>query len=225
MYYGVDENGNIIMSETSDVIGDEIYEEFFPFYAPGSVSDGDMIVLDGDLSISDGDMISIPTYPIIDYDYLVDALANVPSYNVFPNTSAVNVFDGVFLGLPSKVDYVVLSGSDSSSAYMYYTLSGSSSSGNTVVLNDPVYQLSYYTQRVNNVTSYYYTVNQLGESSFTFGSQLVYTNVLQNYPNLPSDSREFGHTMPLSSIFSLVGIFFGVGILIASIRKRGGKVA
>lgn len=220
MYYGLDENGNIIMGDTSDILDDPVYQELFPFYPPGSVSSSDLVDDDFfyDSSVSSGDFVLPPSY-LIDYDLLAETLATVPSYTVYPNTSAVNVFNNVFIGLPSKVDYVVVSGSDSSSAYMYYTLSGYSISGNTITLNSPVVQCSYYSQRVNTNTYYYYTTNEIGDTTFTLGNQLVYTNLIESYPNLPSDSRKTGHSLAFDLIFPIASSLI-VSIVFINISRR-----
>lgn len=201
MYYWVDENGKLIESQSSDIIDDDILKDSIPSVAPGAIEDD--LYSEFIDSISDSDLQSgsgllpgsenlllfeLPDYDFLTYDELIDALSLVPGYNIYPNTAAINVFDGVFRGLGNSYMYVIMSGPDTSSTYMYYSKQYTKNN-NQITLLSPVTQLSYYSQRIGTTTNYYYTVNNLGDTSFNLSNQLVYTNLDSNYPNLPSDNR------------------------------------
>lgn len=111
-------------------------------------------------------------------------------YNIYPNTSAVNVFDFVLDGLSYVPGYVILSGSDSSSAYLYYA-EDYDVNGNQIVLYSPVTQCSYYRSYVGSSYNYFYNVSSVGQQTFNVGNQLIYTNLVEGYPDvcpLPENS-------------------------------------
>lgn len=166
MYYSTDENGHIIMSEDIDILPSE-YQDLFT-----------------EESVSSGDFLS--------YDDLVDFLAAIPSYNVYPNISAVEVFSHVLNSIDYNIGYIILSGSDSNSTYLYYS-KNFSVSGNVISLFSPVTFCNYYSYRPTSSSSYIYTysVNTVSDVTFTLTNQLVYTNLIEGYPDLiPFKSRD-----------------------------------
>lgn len=207
MYYGVDENGNIVVSESSSILPEQ-YQDIFPENISEylSVSSGDFSIVP-DIGNS---VIEFPDFDYVTYDDLVELLALIPGYNVYPNTAAVSVFDGVFRNMNSDIDYVVMSGSNSSSTFMYYSKDGSCS-GNTIHLSAPVTSIAYQSVSSSGSTQYRYSVSTIGDTDFNLSNYLVYTNLVEGYPALPSDSRGVGQSLPYG-IISLVA----VGIVIAS---------
>lgn len=206
VYYGVDENGNIVMSDDSSIL-DDTFVDLFPESASDLLGESDSFEDSVSDTVSGSDSDSDVSYngpsasdiaselDIISYDQLIDALAAIPGYNTYPNTAAISVFDSVFVG-NSNIHYICLA--DDTGTSMYYS-SDYDISGNTITLKSPVTYLHYYSSRINNVTYYYYTVTNLSsDQSFTPTTQLVYTDLLKNYPSLPSDIRG----VPGSSIFS-----------------------
>lgn len=225
MYYGLDENGNLVSSGDSSVLPEE-FQDLFPESAsdlPGPSSNiFDELYSD---SVSSGDLDSVSSgfisdsFNFITYDDLVEALALVPGYNVYPNTAAVNIFDGVFRSAGSSVDYLILSGSDTSSTVMYYA-EDSSVTGKSITLKSPVTVCNYYSSRSGTTTYYYYTVGTTGDITFNVSNQLVYTNLLNGYPSLPSDQRGIGRNLGKSDMLSFVSIMLISVILVKLIIHR-----
>lgn len=213
MYYSVDENGNIIMSDSSDILPDE-FQAVFPESASDTVSPGDFS------SSAPSDRL-VPVIPedYVSYDDMIDLLALVPGYNVYPSAAAVSVFEDVLNGLPRNIGYVILSGSDTYSTYLYYS-DKYSVSGSSVFLSSPVTFCTYYQYRPTTSSSwvYTYTVNTIGDTSFNITNQLVYTNLLEGYPDvLPYKQKE------TYSLFYIIAFSLLVLFLIFVIRIRGGR--
>lgn len=218
MYYSVNENGELISSETSDILPEE-YQEIFPSEAPkndfedkdndnGSLTgSGNSVVIstpDGTIVANDGSDINVITPDIdyqqlgqavadsISYDDLIDALADVPSYTVYPNTSAVAVLEKVVDSIDGKFGYVVVSGSTNYETLLYYSRSYDVN-GKNIVLHSPVTYCRYYQYRPSSSSNwiYTYTVNNVSEVSFALNNQLAYTNLIDGYPDLvPYKSKE-----------------------------------
>lgn len=224
--YGVDENGQLYSSSDFNDF-DDSYSNLFPdafdssseISMEGTVSSGDTVTYipyDGDLA---SDISS--ELDIVSYDELIDALAAIPGYNTYPNTAAVSVFDSVFVG-NSHIHYICLADSDGTSLYYSddYSLTDT-----TITLLSPVTRLRYYSVRSGTTTNYYYTVSSnLEDVSFTPAGQLIYTDLLSDYPSLPSDTRG----VPGSSVFSgyltpivyIGAIFICVTAAISFVRRE-----
>lgn len=121
----------------------------------------------------------------ISYDDLVDVLANVPSYSVFPNTSAVSVMQDVLNGIDGHFGYFVVSGSTSTEVDLYYAKKYDVV-GRTITLYAPVTHCKYFQYRPTASSSYLYTfsVSDSGDTSVTLMEQLAYTNLIDGYPDL-----------------------------------------
>lgn len=209
--YDIDESGALFITDSLDDVNQD-FQELFP--DAGVESD---LELDS-VSSGDAEIIIVPysgpsaseiasEFDFVTYDELVDALAAIPGYNTYPSTAAISVFDSVFVG-NSNVHYLCLADSDGTS--MYYS-DEFEISGNTITLKAPVTHLDYYSVRVNNITNYYYTVSTEGDISFTPTTQLVYTDLLADYPSLPSDTRG----VPGSFLFGPYrGVLWTLSILI-----------
>lgn len=232
MYYGVDEFGNIITGENSSILPEE-FQEVFPEFPPESspVSSADF---DGLMSyVSGGDLVNDITDSVIESidipeplsgDELYDLLALIPGYNVFPSTAAVNVFDRVLNGLDGNIKYLILSGSDSNYTYLYYGRSVDLS-GSTITFNSPYTLCTYYQYRPNTSSAwqYYYTVEHksAGSDYFNLTNQLVYTNVVDGYPDLiPYKSRETFSISIVISICALLLALYSVSTRIAKGAKK-----
>lgn len=213
MYYYVDENGTLQASDTSDVLPDE-YQDIYPEDVPPQMGDdvddefdndyvgsgntvniqapdGSTIVQDefGDVSIVTPDIdyqaLADAIADSISYDDLVDVLANVPSYSVYPNTSAVSVMQEVLNGVNGRVGYFVVAGSTNTEVDMYYS-KRYDVSGRTITLFSPVTHCKYYQYRPTTSSNYLYTysVSDIGDTSVTLMEQLAYTNLVNGYPDL-----------------------------------------
>lgn len=206
MYYWVDENGNLVSSDTSDILPSE-YQDLFPDQVPpqlGGVEDptgsSNSVTIPG--FTGSGNSASIPDINIVSpelnykaladaltesdfFDSLADTLANVPSYTVFPNTSAVSVMQQVLNGVDGHFGYFVSAGATSSEVDMYYARDYTVS-GKNITLHSPVTHCKYYSYRPSGTsgTVYTYTVSNLADTSVTLSNQLVYTNLVDGYPDL-----------------------------------------
>lgn len=183
MYYSVDEFGNIIYSENSDILPEE-FQSLYPESALDTLTP----------SVSSGDIynIIINEPEEFDYDYLIDVLANVPGYTIYPSTQAVSVLTDVLNGVDQHVFYVILSGSDTNDTSLYYS-NDFNVSGKQVTLLSPVTHCRYYSYRPSSSSSYVYTytVESLADTTFTFTNQLAYTNTLSGYPDvIPYKQKE-----------------------------------
>lgn len=229
-YYGIDEDGNLVSSDSSSVLDDSL-SSIFPDSASDlqlffdSVSDNDFFVYPDQDGLLPHDY--FPEFPtasdiaseldFISYDQLLDALAAIPGYNVLPSTAAISVFDSVFNG-NSHIHYICLGSSDGT--VMYYS-SKFELSGNTITLKAPVTFINYYNQRVNTVTNYYYTVTVLNsDQTFTPTNQLVYTDLLESYPSLPSDCRGVPGSPIYSNYLPPLAFLIIVFFLIFVIKER-----
>lgn len=204
MYYYTDENGMIHMSETSENL-QESYQEVFPYEASETVSSGNNVNYDDILDYVEQNFNPDPFITdnnIVTYDDMIDLLAAIPGYNVYPNTTAVNVFTDVLNGVNGNIGYVILSGADTNSTYLYYSKKYTVS-GQNITLQNPVTFCNYYQYRPSTNAAYIYTYNvsTIGDTSFNITNQLVYTNILDGYPDvLPYKQRE------TYSIFFLIGL-------------------
>lgn len=207
MYYGNDDTGHIVSDFSSDVLPDE-YADIYPSVASDSFLSGFDFgeqTFDSSISsfpdpetVSDSDAaVSFSLYAVdpdsfLDYDDLVSLLSEVTGYNVFPNTNAVKVFEYVLNGLDKNVGYFVLSGSDTYTTYLYYS-EDYQLSGNSIQLSGDVVLCTYRQYRVNSSSpwQYTYTVSHVGSISVTPDTELVYTNLLEGYPDIiPYKSKE-----------------------------------
>lgn len=232
MYYGNDSNGDIIFGEDSSVLPEE-FQEVFPEYPPqadpvtSDQFDGLMSYVSGGNLVDDitGSVVEALEIPEpLSGDELYDLLALIPGYNVFPSTAAVSVFDKVLNGLDGKFKYLILSGSDSNYTYLYYGFDVSVS-GATITFNAPYTICTYYQYRpnTNSAWQYYYTVEHknAGSDYFNITNQLVYTNVVEGYPDLvPYKSRETFSISIIISICALLLALYSVGTRIAKGAKK-----
>lgn len=208
MYYGNDENGNIIFSDQNSVLPEE-YQTIFPEnYSDISVSSGDP-----QTSSSNSGSVQYNYYALsggqnISYDDLAEVLANVPAYNVYPNVSAVNVFQQVLNGLTEDVGYFVISGSDTYSTYLYYS-PDYTVSGNTIVLQGDVKQCFYHQYRPSSSSTwlYTYTVSDVGEQSVSVSNGLIYTNLIDGYPDLIPYKQKESYNLLFSIPVILIATF------------------
>lgn len=214
MYYSIDpDTGLIISSESSDILP-EPYQEVFPEDSFDTVSSGDIYpvplpTIDPDQFISDNNLVT--------QDDMIDLLASIPGYNVYPNVTAVSIFTDVLNNVDGHVGYVILSGSDTNTTNLYYS-SHYTVSGNTIVLQSPVTFCNYYQYRPTSSSNYIYTysVSSIGETSFTLTNQLVYTNLLDGYPDvLPYKQRE------TYSLFFVIAFALLLLFIILFVRNRG----
>lgn len=232
MYYGNDENGDIIFGEDSSVLPEE-FQEVFPEVPPeGTPVSSDEFSQFADY-VSGGDLASDLTDSIVEAlefpeplsgDELYDLLALIPGYNVFPNTSAVTVFERVLNGLDGNIKYLILSGSNTEYTYLYYGTSVDVS-GSTITFSAPYTLCTYYQYRPNTSSAwqYYYTVQQRtsGTDYFNLTNQLVYTNIVDGYPDLvPYKSRESFSIYIIISICALLLSLYTVGCRIAKGSRK-----
>lgn len=227
--YDINENGELFITDSLEDVNQDFQELF-----PDAGVESDLDVNSDSVSSGDSGIAYVPysgpsasdiasEIDIITYDELIEALAAIPGYNSYPSTAAISVFDSVFVG-NSNIHYLCLA--DSTGTSMYYS-DDFEISGATITLKAPVTHLEYYSIRVNNVTNYYYTVSSEGDVSFTPTTQLVYTDLLTDYPSLPSDTRG----VPGSSIFGpyrgiiwTLSISFAiVSFLVSTHRIRSSK--
>lgn len=134
-------------------------------------------------------VVEVPVYTAPDdyltSDQLIEALAAIPSYNIFPNTQAVNVFSDVLDHLDYNPYYVIVSGSDSYYTHLYYSKEASVS-GSTISLLGDVTHCQYYQYRPSSSSSwsYRYAVFHEGQVDVTLSTQLAYTNMIDGYPDV-----------------------------------------
>lgn len=226
MYYSTDQDGNIIFSNSSDILPDQ-YQEVFPDFSDEifssdldeffeSVSDGDAEIP----SSSVNNQYFISASPEFDYDYLYDMLAAIPQYNLYPNATAVNIFTQVLNHLDHPVGYVITAGSSSADTYLYFSDSYEVS-GSTITLKSPVTQCRYYYYTQNSTSYYTYNVSTIGtDETVSLSNRLVFTNLKDGYPDvIPYKQKE--------SYSFLVSTALLVGALIIFIpkfiKKLGGK--
>lgn len=224
MYYSIDENGHIIESETSDILSD-IQQNLYPEFAietlpvpEVSVSSGDPVLPnDSESFFADVPITYSLTLPddYITYDDMIELLANQPVYTIYPNQNAVSVFSDVLNGLDRNVSYVIISGSDSNSAYMYYG-DDFSISGKDWTISGNVTRVNYFRFRTNPSAAYEYAFYPESTGSVTFHveNELVYTNMVDGYPDIiPYKSRESYSLLffiPLIFLFSAIFAAFMV---------------
>lgn len=179
MYYGIDENGKIIQSQSSDIL-DPVYQALYPFDASDTVSSGDANVISSSSNSS-----GIPYEDFLTYDDMVSILSNEPTYSLYPNASAVSVFTDVLNGIDGNVEYFIYSGSDSNTAFLAYG-DHVEVSGSSWTLSGDVFLVSYYRYRLNTSSpyEYCYTVNSVGDITIDVTNKLVYTNAVDGYPDV-----------------------------------------
>lgn len=201
MYYSVDEFGNIIYSENSDILP----EEFQSLYPESSL---DTLTS----SVSSGDVynITINEPEEFDYDYLLDVLASVPGYTIYPSTQAVSVLSDVLNGVNEHVYYVILSGSDTNDTSLYYS-NDFTLSGSQVTLLSPVTHCRYYSYRPSSSSSYVYTysVNTLSDTTFNFTNQLAYTNTISGYPDVIPYKQKENYSLTFALAFGIIILAVG----------------
>lgn len=191
MYYYVDENG--LLQETTHPDDSMPYFDVYQDYgvltgSSNSVSSGDVYVFNY-------------TYPTVSsnsmsYDDYISAIADHPAYAIYPAEAAVRVFSDVIKGEPNHVFYVVLSGGQSSDAYLYYS-DDFLLQGNTITLLDSVTVCRYYRYRYNGTSSYEYRyeVSSTSNVSFNLSNQLAYTNCVSGYPVLEDYKSRDSYSM------------------------------
>lgn len=167
-------------------------------------------------NVSSGQInIIVPTSDPFDFNNLYDTLANVPGFTVYPSTQSVSVFTDVLNGLDSSVGYVIMAGGDSNDNYMYYS-ERYNYVGNTITLFSPVTMCRYYSYRPSNVSSYLYTYNvtTTGDTSIDLTNFLIYTNIVDGYPDvIPYKSKES------YNVFIVIVFLFVLLILFISRRR------
>ena len=221
MYYGLDENGNIVQSNDSSVLPDE-YEGLVPSDAnelPPQVGQevDEVSTISNFSTVSSGSGFGL--YDNLDYNELSstisEAIANVPSYDIYPSTAGVEVMKDVLYGVDRSVGYVILSGPSSGDVSLYYS-EHYDSSGNTITLSSPVTHCRYYTVRDYNTTHYYYSVSSEGSQTFTLSNDLAYTNLVDGYPDVYNPiKQDFGFAIVVAILLILVIIFL--------VCRKGGK--
>lgn len=127
-------------------------------------------------------------------------------YNLYPSTAAVNVFEYALNGLGKTPGYFIISGSDTNTAYLYYSYDYEVEN-NTIYLNDCTL-CSYYrltSSGMGGTTSYYYTIQEAGDQFITPVSSLIYTNLLEGYPDIaPLPSTLLEKVLPWASVASMI---------------------
>lgn len=218
MYYGIDDNGNIVSSFESDVLPENLQSVF-----PDSAYD--LPVYNGFFeSVSSGDAL-IPNInynveyntPEFDYDYLYDLLAAIPSYNIYPNATAVNVFTNVLNHLDGNYKYIITGGSTSGDTYLYYSKKADVS-GNVLTLQAPVTQCRYYYYTSNSQTYYTYNISVLNQDeTFTLSNRLIYTNLKDGYPDV------IPYKQKVSFVFSFTSLVLVGVVVLCLLKKIGGR--
>lgn len=236
MYYGVDENGNIIFSQSNVVLHSEDQQNYPDDFSELPPQIGEVVENDPEDSFStgSGNMVtgsgntiivspSVVTMPF-DYDELIEALSDIPGYTVYPSTQAIDTLTDVLNGFTGKFGYVLLSGSSTQDTHLYisydYDVNGSD-----ITLFSPVIHCRYYQYRPSSSSSYLYTytVNEVSDVSFHLTNQLVYTNLVNGYPDiLPYKSRA-SFDLLFVSAYSLILLAVASFSVIFSNRKKGGK--
>lgn len=224
MFYGIDENGRIVGSESSDVLPDSMrslypahYDDIEPLV---STQDTEMFLSDEafeiqSTTVSSGD--SSLYYNDVLATAIEQAIANSVLYDIYPSAQAVEVFTDVLGGIDNDVYYYAYAGSDSNTAFLYYS-TDCEISGKTLTLSGRVTECSYYRYRPGNTGTwlYRYSVQEdVGPQTITLGTSLVYTNMYDGYPDI----------LP-SSGFTSVGVrmaFIGVSALLVLLAWKGGS--
>ena len=234
-YYFDSTTGDIKTGSSSDVVDNysDIADEYIDIIQESSSDSTDFSETGYDevngidqsqipfTSVSDGDLSSgdvyVTTYPsdYVSVDDLYQLMANIPSYAVYPNTTAVDIFSKVLKSsaIHSDVKYVVVAGNNSD-AYLYYS-DVAVVNGKSVTFKSPVTQVHYYSTRNSGYnTEYHYSVSQTGDQSVTLSDQLVYTNTIAGYPDIKDRS--------VSSLYSLISFaFLLLVVLFLFLRKKG----
>lgn len=167
-----------------------------------------------------------PVIEIPNYSYELNELsaaiqemnANMETYaaqtNAYPSTQITTIMEQLANSIPLNCKYVAYSNSASNDCYFIYG-SDYSVSGNTYSFTGATV-VHFYTQRVNQVTHYYYTVNynQTVNEYMTQGA-LIYTDMKPGYP----DFRQ-GLSRPANGYTFLIACFCIVLCSIISWRRR-----
>lgn len=218
--YSTDEYGNIISEYDGDLSEDLSLSEFDDSDLDLSDS-GDYItgidVYDyngnfvGNFTGSGNNLILPPSDNdnFLDFDSLAETLALVPEYTIYPSTEAVNVFSGVLNGLDYNFGYVILAGSDTNDMYLYYS-KDFSVSGQIINLFSPVTRCRYYRYRPTSSSNYVYTysVQEVDTSTFNLSNQLIYTNIIDGYPDLLPYKRNENFSLLFIMALSLLVLVF-----------------
>lgn len=129
-------------------------------------------------------------------DIEVLSAASTASY---PSASFVDVFRMVLQSLPSNTKYYVFSGSDSTEAYLYYSKNGGHANGNILTLDSDITICRFYRYRPSSSSAwqYHYSVSTQGSGdSLDTTGYLVYTNLLEGYPDLLSQVERDHSSLP-----------------------------
>lgn len=196
MYYGIDDNGHIVSSGQDSVLPSEFTGLYPSDVSDLSLTDGTDIAFSDSLEKAQDTVSGSDVSPVVnnytvtageefDYEYMVDLLSNMPLYAVYPNVQAVDVFSDVLNGLDGDYGYIIYSGSDTYTTYLVYS-EDYSVSGSTLSLTGNVTECRYYRYRPSNTQpwQYLYTVSGTGDQSFNLSNQLVYTNLVDGYPDV-----------------------------------------
>lgn len=214
MYYSTDDSGHIILVSHDELpesqqaaIPDDAepkvveYEgnliDFTSSSQPFVVQEVTNYMIPDDY-VSVSDMQSL-TDTIVSSEEFQEALQSVEErlaasqYPIYLSSNFVSVFDYVLDGLPVGTPYVIVQGSDSYTASMFYAEPFQYDvSGSSIVLHGPVTQCRLYRVQSGGSYSYnyYYQVSTTGDMTFSTGSNtLLYTNLVEGYPDLcPIDS-------------------------------------
>lgn len=222
MFYGNDEDGHIVFGDSIDILPQE-YQYLYGDLDLPAFEDFDSFIEDQEPigTVSGGDIIFENHYDVnysepFDYDYLYDLLAAIPSYNLYPNATAVNIFTQVLNGLDGHYAYIITAGSVSGDTYLYYS-KDFDVTGSSITLKSPVTQCRYYFYTQSSSTNYTYTVSTLNsDQTFTLSNRLIYTNTYDGYPDvIPYKSKES------YSVFVAIALLVAVGFI--GIKKIGGK--
>lgn len=187
MYYGIDDSGRLIGSTSNEILPLDVRDNYPDSYddveplsdtPAGNYSEGFLYQ-----NVSSGDpFIYIPTDMSA---YIADSYAINSPGSMYPNSAAVQVFQYVLEGLDYEYYYAIYSGSDSNTAYLIYSSTGSSS-GKTLNFTGDVTLCSYYrTRQPNSSWIYQYSVQEnVGDQTVNIGNSLVYTNFIDGYPDI-----------------------------------------
>lgn len=178
--------------------------------------DGNDYIFDDSID-SSNDGHDVITYADIDYDRLSSTFSQAILNDIYPSSSAVSVFENVLKSksLLNPVHYVVIPGSSSSEAYLYYSETADVS-GTVVTLSSPVTVCHYYSvfDSGSRQTRYRYDVSQVGTYVVSPGNSLMYTDMLPGYPDISPSVRD--------PVFLFIGLALLL-VLVFLFLKKGGR--
>lgn len=166
--------------EYNDMVGAEVEKELSPDEET-VVSGGDA----GNTSVAGSEeLVSLLSETI---ELLSSDSANV--LGTF-NSSVLDFMDRIVDGKPDYKYVAFRTSSSDTYATTMYLAKKASYSGNTITFSDDCVAVRFYRDSSSGYNNYlYYTINQVGKSTVTIGSNtIVYTNVIDNYPLLGSGS-------------------------------------